>query len=143
MPQNTFPWNSPSGLREAAQSNIDYNTDAATANKTLPAVELTGGAVENVLVMTGTLTGGATATTDTAANIIAAIPQAQRYVGFTYKLRVINQSSGAFSWTVAGGTGVTVNGTKTIAQATWREFMVSIATATTITMQSIGTGTNS
>ena len=143
MPQNLFPWNNPNGLRESAQPNAAYNTNTATSATTLTAAQLTGGAKDVVLAMTGTLAAGATGTTDTAANIIAAVPQAQRYTGFTYKLRVVNESSGAFTWTVAGGTGVTVTGTATVAQNTWREFIVKIASATTVTLQNVGTGTYS
>ncbi|HXS13679.1 MAG TPA: hypothetical protein VN734_13305 [Acidobacteriaceae bacterium] len=144
MPQNQFPWNSPpNGLRESSQSNAVYNTNSATANTTLTAVNLTGAAEDVVLNMTGALAAARTGTTDTAANIIAAIPQAQRFVGSNYKLRIINSSSGAFAWTIAGGTGVTVTGTATIAQDTWREFVVTMATATTITLQNVGTGTYS
>src|SRR5690348_10381894 len=122
MPQNSYPWNDPRGLRESAQANVAYNTDTATTAHVVTAAKLTGGAEDVVLAMTGALGAGATATTDTAANIIAAIPQAQRYVGSNYTLRVINESSGAFAWTIAGGTGVTVTGTATVAQNTWREF---------------------
>jgi hypothetical protein len=144
MPQNIWPWNSPIGLREASQTSYNYSTNTATSATTLLAASLTGAADEVVLNMTGTLGAGAVATTDTAANIIAAIPQAQRYPGATYKLRIINSSSGAFAWTVAGGSGVTVTGTATVAQNTWREFMVTLgSTLTTVTLQSIGTGTNS
>lgn len=141
MPQNAFPWNDPRGLREAAQSNFSYGTNTATASTTLTAAKLTGGAVQTTLAMTGTLTAGATGTTDTAANIIAAIPQSQRYVGFTYKLRVINSSSGNFAWTIAGGTGVTVTGTATVAQNQWREFIATITalgSAPAITLQDAG-----
>jgi hypothetical protein len=144
MPQNLWPWNNPSGLREASQTNYVYGTNAATSATTLNASSLTGAADEVVLNMTGTLAAGATATTDTAANIIAAIPQAQRYAGATYMLRVINSSSGAFAWTIAGGSGVTVSGTATVAQNTWREFLVTLgANLATVTLQSLGTGTNS
>ena len=143
MPQLLQPWNNPQGLREAAQTNFAYNVDSSAAAHVLTAANLTGGFVGVTLAMTGALAAGETGTTDTAANIIAAIPVYQRGVGFSYKLRVINESSGAFDWTVAGGTGVTVTGTATVAQNTWREFLVTIATATTITMQSTGTGTNS
>lgn len=144
MPQNLWPWNNPSGLRESSQTNDVYGTNPATSATTLAASSLTGAADQVFLNMTGTLAAGAVATTDTAANIIAAIPQAQRYAGGTYKLRIINSSSGAFAWTIAGGSGVTVTGTATIAQNTWREFLVTVgASVATVTLQSVGTGTNS
>lgn len=145
MPQNSFPWNDPRGLREQSQPNDGYSTDTTITSHVLTAAKLTGGADDVVIALTGTLTGAQTATTDTAANIVAAIPQGQRYVGANYKLRVINASSGAFAWTVAGGTGVTVTGTATIAQNTWREFIVTVTAIGTpaVTLQSVGTGTNS
>ena len=141
--QNFWPWNDPKGLRTAAQPNAAYNTNTATAATTITAAQMTGGFSDVALAMTGALTAAANATTDTAANILAAIPVSQRYIGFTYVLRVINESSGAFAWTVVGGTNVTVTGTATVAQNTWREFLVKIATVSTITMQSVGTGTQS
>ena len=142
MPQNVMPWNNPKALREASQVNDAYHTDSGTTSHVLTAANLTGAAVGVVLAMTGTLAAGATGTTDTAANIIAAVPN--RYPGQTYRLRIINESSGAFSWTIAGGTGVTVTGTATVAQNAWREFLVTLgATLTTVTLQSVGTGTNS
>ena len=142
MAQSLFPWNNPTGLRSASQVNSAYKTNAATASAVVAAASLTGGADETVLNMTGALAAGANLTTDTAAAIIAAIPN--RYPGQTYKLRIVNSSSGAFAWTVVGGAGVTVTGTATIAQNTWREFLVTLgASLTTVTLQSIGTGTNS
>lgn len=99
------------------------------------------GAQTTVLDLTGTLTAGAAITTPTAAAIIAALPGGG-YVGETYALKLINNSSGAFSWTLTAGSGVTVSGTATVAQNTSRTWLVTEATATTVTMQNIGAGTN-
>lgn len=145
MPQNLFPWNNPKGLREQAQTSFAYNTNTATSATTLTAAQMSGGADKVVLDLTGTLTAAANATTDTATNIIAAIPQGQRYVGATYILRIINDSSGAYAWTVVAGSGVTLTGTATIAQHTWREFLVTLTNISTpaVSLQGIGTGTNS
>jgi hypothetical protein len=98
-----------------------------------------------VLNMTGTLGAGANLTTDTAANMAANLLNYSTSATATiaYILRIINSSGGAYSWTVVGGTGVTVNGTATIAQNTWREFLVTISGGNTVTMQAIGTGTQS
>jgi hypothetical protein len=100
--------------------------------------------------MLGTLTANATLTTDTAANIIAFLqglfgPNVT-LPGTTWSMRISNASAGAFSWTLAGGAGVTVNSmggdavSLAIAQNTWRDFVVSVQTATTILMVSMGTG---
>lgn len=135
MPQTKWPW------QNILQPNAKYGTNSATAATTLTAAQLTGGFVDVVLAMTGALAAAAVATTDTAKNIIAAIPQGQAYVGYSYKLRVINESSGAFAWTVSGGTGVTVTGTATVAQNQWRDFIVKVTalgSASTITLQDIG-----
>ena len=123
-----------------------YQTNTATTNATLTTANVMGGVGGSdyiFLLMSGTLGSGQTITTPTAAALIAAfnVPQ----VNQTWVLRVINASGGNFSWTLAGGTGVTPAGTLTIAQNTWRDFLFVItAMATpTITVQAVGTGTNS
>jgi len=133
--QSIFPWT----RKAAAQPNLAYNVDSSAVAHVLTAAKLTGAAVDVSLALTGALAAAANATTDTAADIISAIPLA--YVGQTYGLRIINNSSGAFAWTIVAGVGVTVNGTATIAQNTFRDFVVTIATATTVTLQSVGVGT--
>lgn len=84
-------------------------------------------------------TGGATPslTTPTAVAMIAGQPNAQ--VGQTWILRVINTNSG--NTTLLAGVGVTINGDAVLATATWAEYLVTVATGTTITMQFIGSGT--
>lgn len=139
--QNLFPWMNPKGTRAANQPNAAYHADSNAASHVATAANLTGGAADVVLALTGALAAAATLTTDTAANILKAIPEV--YVGQTYKLRVINESTGAFAWTVAGGTGVTLSGTATIAQNTWRDFVVTVSSLTAVALQSVGTGTNS
>lgn len=134
MAQSIWPWS----RKAAVQPNLAYNVDSSAVAHVLTAAKMTGGAVDVSLDLTGALTAAANATTDTAANIIAAIPLA--YIGQTYGLRILNDSSGAFAWTIVAGTGVTVTGTATIAQHTYRDFVVTVATATTVMMQSVGTG---
>lgn len=82
-------------------------------------------------------TSGATAlTTRTAAQMIADQPNTP--VGSSYYLRVYNTNAGTL--TITGGTGVTITGTATIATAIFRDYMVTFNTATTLTMQNIGSG---
>lgn len=121
-----------------------YHADATVGAHVLTAANLTGASADVSLALTGALAAAANATTDTAANIIAAM--ASPAVGASYKLRIINESSGAFTWTVVGGTGVTVSGVATIAQNTWREFIVTVTAVGAIpavTLQNVGTGTYS
>lgn len=93
-----------------------------------------------------TSSGGTTATltTPTAAQIIAALApaggwNANNNAGSSYILRLSNNNSGTN--TLAGGTGVTITGTATQATATWREYLVQVTSATTVSFTNVGAGT--
>lgn len=118
-------------------TNGQYNTNTATASATATAAQMAG-ANTCALNMTGTLAGAATLTTATAAAIIAQAGSPP--VGASWIVRVGNSSSGNFAWTIAGGTGVTVNGTATVAQNTFRDFLATVGANSTLTLQSIGVG---
>ncbi len=111
-------------------------------------VALTGAQVcdtpDNVINMTTNLGAGGTLNLPTAAQMIAAMPGGGG-VGSSSRLRIINSSAGAFSWTVSinGDANITLNGTATIAQNTFRDFLVTMTAATTVTVQQVGTGTTS
>ena len=131
-----------------AYSNVPqplaYVANAATSSTTLTAANIAGGAnsnspVEVDLNLTGALAAGATATLPTVAALVAAIPNA--IAGQTYKLRVINSSTGAFAWTLSTAAGWTLNGTMSVAQNTWRDFVVTLTSLSAATLQSVGTGT--
>jgi hypothetical protein len=118
-----------------------YNTNAATSATTLTAANITGGVATVDLNMTGALGAGANATLPTVGAMAVALHTPT--VGSSFRLRIINSSSGAFSWTVVTNTGWTLNGTMTIAQNTWREFVVTLTSLTAATLQSVATGTYS
>lgn len=98
---------------------------------------LAAGNMEGALDCTLATSGATAMTTRTAAQIFANIPGAQ--VGMTYLLRVYNTNAGTL--TLTGGTGVTITGTATIAANVWRDYLVTINTTTTITLQNLGSGT--
>lgn len=110
-------------------------TTSALSTGTLAAGVITGAAFV-VLVNSGATPG--TQTTRTAAQMLADTPGAQ--VGFTYMLRIVN--TGAGTLTLAGGTGVTVSGTATVATNVFRDYTVNFASATTATITSVGSGTS-
>lgn len=118
-----------------------FNTNTATANTTLTAANITGAASEVYLALTGTLGGAANAQLPTVAAMLAAMQPAT--IGASFGLRIINRSSGAFAWTVTTNTGWTLNGTMSIAQNTWRDFVVTVTGSGTATLQAVGTGTDS
>ena len=119
-----------------------FNSDNATSGKTLSAAEVSGGIASVDLNMNGTLGAGANAQLPTVANLLQSLYAPS--VGTSYRLRITNQQGGAFSWTVTTNTGWTLTGTMTVAQNTWREFIVTITNAgatPTATLQAVAVGT--
>lgn len=120
-------------------------TTTSQASGTLAATALAG-ATECYVSQSG-----ATAlTTDTAVNIIAALVaaiQANANGAFplpniqnvTYTLYIRNTN--ASTLTVSAGTGVTITGTATLATAVERQFMVTVTSPTTVTLQDLGGST--
>lgn len=102
-----------------------YST-AALQNTALPAANIAGA---NNVDFLNTGTTPATLTTDTAAAIVAAIPNA--FAGQAYDLYIRNGSGSANTATIAGGSNVTLHGgTYTIAQNATRKFKVVLTNVT-------------
>jgi len=118
-----------------------YNVNSTVGSTVLSAGNLIGGSVETVLNMTGTQTAAASIQLPTVASLVSAL--SNPVAGQAWVLRVINSSSGAYALTITTNTGWTLNGTVTIADATWREFIITLSTLSSATLQSIGTGTYS
>lgn len=113
-------------------ADVQYST-AALQSAVIPAANMAGSktvAFENTGVTPANLQS------DTAANIVAAIPNAQ--IGMAYVLRVRNSSSGANTATVTTNTGITLHGTMTIAQNVTREFIVVLTSLTAVDIYSMG-----
>lgn len=117
-----------------------YNTDATTASKTLSGTEMSG-AAQCFLAFTGVAGAGVAATLPTVANLIAALPSVVQAnpVGITWQLRVINVAT-TQTITMTTNTGWTLSGTMTVATTTWRDFVVTITSATTASIQNAGGG---
>lgn len=77
-----------------------------------------------------------TDTTATAADIIAAIPNA--LTGTCFELIIINMV--AFTCTIAAGTGVTLAGTTTLAASSTRRYLGTVTSATTVELRGIHAG---
>lgn len=131
-------------LTASAASEIDFNIAAApvvvsdtvsiVATKSAVALAdaaatLTAAQMVSSGIFTITPTATRTLTTDTAANIIAALPRNQ--VGTWFKFAVVNLA--AFAVTLAGGTGVTLSGVAAVnnVSGTWHG-RIDSATAITI-----------
>lgn len=115
-------------------------TTTAQVGGTIAANVMTGGQ-ETFILCTGNGANGLT--TRTAAQMYADLT-AQLGIappaGYSYFLRIAQQGNNTI--TLTGGTGVTINGTpaSTILTATFRDFVVTINSPTTMTMQSVGAG---
>lgn len=77
---------------------------------------------------------GRTDSTDTAANLIAAIPALGVNYGEHY-FYVVNTADAAETITMAGGTGVTLQGTLTIAQNSMNRFALFRTSSTTLVLR--------
>ncbi len=126
---------------------VAISTDSThTVGFTLSAAQVTGGTANVTLILSGTLGAGANAQLPTVAALIAATPGF--IAGYSYNLRIVNTSSGAYAWTVTTNSGSgtwTLTGTMSIAQNTFRDFVVTVTSLTTpaATITSVATGTYS
>jgi hypothetical protein len=118
-----------------AMLGAKYSAAANTTNFNATAAQV-GGAYDVILNCTGALGSGQTITLPTVAALVAAIPNA--HVGQSYRLRIINSGAGAFAWTVTTNTGWTLTGTMTVAQNTFREFVVTLTSLAAAVIQSAG-----
>lgn len=108
------------------------STIATVGSLTLTAAQMVGG----MIIATGNTAG--TWTTDTAANIIAAIPNADTSANGTAFIMYVANPSTSVSKTLAAGTGVTLSGTMTIATGTTRIFLVQVTGAASVAITCIG-----
>lgn len=120
--------------------NALFTTVATNTPLTL-AASAVAGAPDVTILLSAVLAGAGAVTLPTVAAIAALLPNPS--AATSYKLRIINASSGAFAWTVTTATGWTLSGTMTVAQDTFRDFVVDFTSATAATLYSAGTGTYS
>jgi len=113
---------------------------AATALTTVGAgIPLAAGIVGGVTTRGGAQSGTAFSdTTDTAAAIIAAMPNAN--VGQSFFWDYVNNTNAQA--TILGGASVTMSGPTVVPQGTTGTFLVTMNGLTTVTMQGIGASSN-
>ena len=109
-------------------------TGVATTNTAISTTTSTGtltaaGIVGGLITRTGP-TAAFTDTTDTAANIIAAMNS--QVVGNSWTLRLVNDT--AYADTLAAGSGVTLSGQTVVPPNSWAEFLVTYSAAGAVTM---------
>lgn len=117
------------------------NSNAATTDATVTAAQITGADDIVVLKMTGTLGAGGALTLPLVTDVVAALKNP--VAGRSWKLRIINQSSGNFAWTVTTNTGwgtLTLVPTPAIAQNTYQDFVITLTSLTAATIEAVGYG---
>jgi hypothetical protein len=123
-------------VNQAAQNTTTVTTDTTAGDETYSAAEMLGG-----LILRDPNGAGRSDTTDTAANIVAAFPNA--IVGSSFQFTVRNTADAAETITLGGGTGVTTSGTMTIGQNNSKTFLVRLDNVTSsseaCTIYSLGT----
>lgn len=114
-------------------STVVVTTISTTGALTLTAAQMVGG----VIIATGGTAGNWT--TDTAANIIAAIPNVDTSTnGSAFYLNILNKSG--VTKTMVANTGVTLVGTAaTMATDFTTQYLVQVTGAASVTMTKIGT----
>lgn len=106
-------------------ANPSVTAISADSNQTITAAAILGGVVTHA-----THTVSRTDTTDTAVNILAAMPDMD--IGDTYVFKVA--SLAAFTIIVAGGSGVTASGNLTVAANGAKDFILTKTSVTTMTL---------
>jgi hypothetical protein len=113
--------------------------DGATGDFVATVGEVVGATLV-VLDLTGTLSADSNVTTPTAGSMIGALAGGG-FVGESWTLRIVNNSSASHMWTLNGGSGVTVVGTAGVNQGDWREWAMEVTGANAVSATNIGGGT--
>lgn len=119
----------------ASGESIDTSLVTVGAGTILAAI--LGG--DRIIQRGGAQAGAFIDTTDTAANIIAALAPNGIQAGTSWRITISNLSTGGFTQTIAGGTGVTASGILTIATASWAEFLMQVVNGTPSSIQTAAT----
>lgn len=134
-PNGRAPQSQVATYAQLMQGSIRSAANVASFTAGVSAVD--GG--ENLtLLLTGAISSGATLTTPTAAQIIAALPSGAA-AGYSYLLKFVNTGgTGSGIWTIAGGSNVTVTGNATVGVGESRQYLVTYVSATSVTLQDLG-----
>lgn len=128
-------------LGTVTAANQSYGAASNTTGFTATGAQITGGAVEVTLDLTGSIGSNQSLTMPTVAALVTAMTVAgvNPGIGVTYELNIIARSA-SNTWTVITNTGWTLQGTMTVTTQ-MRKFYVSLTSLTAATLRSIGTFT--
>ena len=147
LPQGLNPASEAITLGQLAtwlRATVTTNTSTSAATATVAQMAPTAyGQTAISLLLTGTLSGAANLTTPTAAQIVAAVPlpvggATGSNIGSSWVIRISNESSGAYAWTLVAGTGITLPASVNIPQYGAKSYLVTITSATAVTFADLG-----
>lgn len=126
---------------QAAIANANNYTEeriaitTAGTSSTLTATQVLGGSI----ILAAGASGGFTITLPSTASLIAAMGPTMLTDGsFSMWLRIKNDGVGQTGTLTVGDASTTLNGTATIATNTTRSFLLTVASATTLTIDNFG-----
>lgn len=132
------------GLRLGVKGTAQVASDERITQKFTVSTVTTAGAVTYTaaqllggLILRDPAGAGRSDVTPTAALIIAALPGYA--VGDSFEFTIRNDADAAETITLTAGTGVTLSGTMTIAQSNSKRFLCRVASASAVTIYSLGT----
>lgn len=128
-----------------AISPTAVTANSSTASATLTAANMTGTYGAVILPMSGTLTAASNAALIDVPTLVANFPGAKVTVGQSFLFTLVNESAGAFAWTIITNTGWTLNPgvggvSYTVPQNTYTTFVVQFTSQTTATITPVATG---
>jgi hypothetical protein len=115
----------PARVGDGFMANPLITTQSADSNQTLTTAAILGGVYQR-----SGMTAGRSDTTDTAALILAAMPDMD--IGDTYVFAI--SVTVAFALTLLAGTGVTLAGYTSVPASGFRLFVLTKTSATTVTI---------
>jgi len=125
---------------------------AFVANSNLPNAKFTSINVTTGALAAGTITGAnnvylmstnATPGNQQVRSAAQMLADTNQVAGYSYTLRITNTGAGTLTLVADAGATVTLTGTMTVPQNTFRDFVVTFPTTTTAVIQATGVGTYS
>lgn len=130
--------------RQVARGDTAFDPSIITTQNGTVGLSYSGSAIAGgVILRTGTLAGAANdlfVDSNTVVSAVSISDYQRASAGSQFRLRIINSNTSQVI-TLTGGTGITLNGTMTLATNTWREVLIRVVAGAPPTVQ-VGSTTN-
>ena len=120
------------------QASNDFPKTTVLAANTAGVMTFTAAQLIGGLIVRTAMGAARSDVTDSATNIVAAIPN--YVVGTSFEFGILNQTA-TYTETLTAGSGVTITGTATTATLCYHRYLAVITSASAVTIYSLGTAT--